>query len=111
MNVDISNIAAVAAVGRTTAPTTPPPTSSAAETQDSVIVDTVPPTPPDEVLKEIAVAGRMYDKLLSSGLQLHFETSPTTGKLTVYVMDAQGNPVGSIPASKVLQAAKTGTIS
>ena len=100
----ISHISPVTPIP-TTAHAEPARGSAAADAQDSVIVDTIPPTPPDEVLQHIAIASQMYDKLLASGIRLHFETDPQTGRVAVQVLDTHGNVVGSLPAAKVIDLA------
>jgi hypothetical protein len=109
MNFDISQIPATQPVAAAGAPrSAPQPNTSVAG--DSVIVDTIPPTPPAEVLQQIAAAADAYDKLLASGVQLHFETDLTSGKLAVQVLDTHGRVIGTVPASKVLDLAAGGSL-
>lgn len=72
--------------------------------------DGIPPAPPAEVLDAMGTAAQAYDRLKTSGRQLHFETDPVTGKLTVQVLDPEGNVLTTLPPSKVLDLADGGTL-
>jgi len=62
-----------AAVGRSARPAPPPQTTDAA-----VLVDTIPPEPPAELLDQIAVAGQIWDRLTSRGTTISFSQSGAT---------------------------------
>jgi FlaG protein len=70
----------------------------------------IPDSPPPEVLEAMAAAADAYDRLKTSGRQLHFETDPDTGRLTVQLLDPDGNVVTTLPPSKVLDLASGGTL-
>jgi hypothetical protein len=73
-------------------------------------VDDIPPVPPAEVLDAMGTAAQAYDRLKTSGRELHFETDPMTGKLTVQVLDPEGNVLTTLPPSQVLDLATGGTL-
>jgi hypothetical protein len=110
MNFDISNVVPSQATSAATPRTGPAQPARAPEGTDAVILDMIPPVPPAEVLQQIALAADSYDKLLQSGVHLHFETDPQTGKLSVQVQDVRGNVIGTVPAAKVLDLASGGTL-
>jgi hypothetical protein len=76
---------------------------------ESVTVDTMPSSPPPEVLDAIGAAARAYDRLTSNGVQLHFDVDEETGKVAVHVYDTQGSVLGTLAASQVLDLATSGT--
>jgi hypothetical protein len=65
----------------------------------------VPACPPAEVLDAIGAAFEAYDRLQESGRGLHFDLDSETGQLTVQVLDADGDVLGTVPPSKVLDVA------
>jgi hypothetical protein len=65
----------------------------------------VPARPPAEVLDAIGAAFEAYDRLQASGRELHFDLDSETGKLTVQLLDAEGEMLGILPAWKVLDIA------
>jgi hypothetical protein len=70
----------------------------------------IPESPPPEVLDAMAVAADAYDRLKTAGRRLHFEADPDTGRLTVQVLDPDGNVVTTLPPSKVLDLASGGAL-
>jgi hypothetical protein len=65
----------------------------------------IPARPPAEVLDAIGAAFEAYDRLQASGRELHFDLDSETGKLTVQVLNAEGDVLGIVPARKVLDVA------
>lgn len=65
----------------------------------------IPASPPPEVLDAIGTAADAYDRLNDGGRQLHFETDPATGRLSIQVLDLDGNVTATLPPSKVLDLA------
>ena len=65
----------------------------------------VPASPPPEVLDAIGTAADAYDRLKDAGRRLHFETDPVTGRLSIQVLDDDGNVTATLPPSKVLDLA------
>lgn len=68
-------------------------------------VDPKASSPPPEVLDAIGAAARAYDRLTTSGVQLHFRVDDQTGKVAVHVYDMQGSVLGSLALSQVLDLA------
>jgi hypothetical protein len=67
--------------------------------------DGIPACPPPEVLDAIGDAAAAYDRLRASGRQVLLDLHPVTGKLAASVIDAEGNPVGTLSATQVLDLA------
>ena len=102
----------IGSVGRTPA-TTPsqsarssaPAPAEAAHASDTVTVDTIPTSPPEEVHDAIGVANQAYHNLQASGRELRFKVNESTGKLTVEVHDTKGNLMFTVPGSTALDVA------
>lgn len=102
----------IGSVGRTPATTPSQPARSsapapaqAAHATDTVTVDTVPASPPEEVHDAIGVANQAYHNLKAAGSELRFKVNEATGKLSVEVHDVHGNVMFTVPASTVLDVA------
>jgi hypothetical protein len=91
-----------AGTARTGAPPAPAPADADA---DAVTVDTMPASPPPEVLDAIGAASDAYDRLAASGQHLHFAIDAPTGKVTVSVTDHAGNVLRTVAPSAALAAA------
>jgi hypothetical protein len=72
--------------------------------------DTVPPTPPPEVLDAVDAAARAYGQLTAIGVQLHFHVDDQTGAVGVHISDLQGAVLSSLTSRQVLELATTGTL-
>ena len=70
----------------------------------------IPDSPPPEVLEAMGAAAHAYDRLKTAGRRLHFETDAVTGRVTVQLLDPDGNVVTTLPPSKVLDLASGGTL-
>jgi flagellar protein FlaG len=70
--------------------------------------DTIPASPPAEVLDAIDAAWDAYDRLEATGHRLHFASNPRSGRLTVELHDLKDNILGTVPLAKALDVA-TGT--
>ena len=84
--------------------------SSSAHDADTVTVDTIPASPPDEVHDAIGVANQAYHNLQASGSELRFKVNEATGKLSVEVHDVHGNLLFTVPASTALDVASGGSL-
>ena len=82
------------------APERATPASSAA-----VTVDSIPASPPPEVLDAIGVASQAYDQLAASGRTVQFSLDGPGGQLTSQLVDAEGNVLGNLAPSGVLGVA------
>lgn len=78
--------------------------AASTEPAAAVTVDTLPASPPDSVLAEMATAAEAADKLHAQARELHFETVGN-GRVVVQVRDLDGNVIRTIPAVKALDVA------
>ena len=69
-----------------------------------VTVDTLPASPPAEVLEQMHDAARVAETLRSQARELHFETVGN-GRVVVQVRDLDGNVIRTIPPAKALDVA------
>lgn len=108
-----ANVQTLAGAG-SAAPTAPLPADPAAAEPEparrpvgapSVRVDTVPASPPAEVVQEMRAAAHAADELARQERELHFERDPASGKLIVQVRDLDGNVLRTVPPSAVLDLA------
>lgn len=74
----------------------------------AVTVDTLPASPPPQVLEEMADAAQVFDTLRAQARELHFETAD--GRVTVTVRDLDGNVIRTIPPAKALDVAAGGPL-
>lgn len=72
-------------------------------------VDTVPASPPEDVLEQMHDAAMVADKLRSMKRELHFEPQPN-GRVVVQVRDLDGNVIRTIPVGKALEVAGGGPL-
>ena len=77
---------------------------------DTVNVDTIPASPPDEVYAAMGVANQAYHNLKASGSEMRFKVNEATGKLSVEVHDVHGNLLFTVPASTALDVASGGSL-
>ncbi|HEY1510403.1 MAG TPA: hypothetical protein VGF93_15455 [Solirubrobacteraceae bacterium] len=106
MSFDIGSVGRTPAAAPATNSSRPTAVQSpAAHEADTVTVDTIPASPPDEVHDAIGVANQAYQNLKASGSELRFKVNEATGKLSVQVHDVHGNLMFTVPASTVLDVA------
>ncbi len=111
MSFDIGSVGrtpAAATAAKSQRPTAVPPTS--VQSTDTVTVDTIPASPPDEVHDAIGVANQAYHNLQASGSEMRFKVNEATGKLSVQVHDVHGNLLFTVPASTALDVASGGSL-
>jgi len=111
MSFDIGSVGgtpAATGAANSSRPTAVPAT--AAQSTDTVTVDTIPASPPDEVHDAIGVANQAYHSLKASGSEMRFKVNEATGKLSVEIHDAKGNLLFTVPASTVLDVASGGSL-
>jgi flagellar protein FlaG len=70
----------------------------------SATVDTLPTSPPEDVLQQMHDAAMVADKLRSMQRELHFEPQPN-GRVVVQVRDLDGHVIRTIPAGRALDIA------
>ncbi|HTU85006.1 MAG TPA: hypothetical protein VMF57_05490 [Solirubrobacteraceae bacterium] len=102
----------IGSVGRTPAPASTQTTRSSASGQaqaassgDTVTVDTIPASPPEEVQDAMGVANQAYQSLQAQGAELRFKVNEATGQLSVEVHDTHGNLLFTVPSSTALDVA------
>jgi FlaG protein len=67
-----------------------------------VAVISLPPSPPPEVLDEVAAARDRAAELAANNRELHFSTDEESGRVIVQVRDLEGNVIRTIPPSGAL---------
>jgi flagellar protein FlaG len=97
--------------------TAPAPTADFAVTlarasapRGDVAVISLPPSPPPEVMDEIAAARDRAAELAANNRELHFSTDEESGRVIVQVRDLQGNVIRTIPPSHALMVMSGGPI-
>jgi hypothetical protein len=83
--------------------------SPAATAGDSVTLDAIPSSPPQEVFAAMLTAAQAADRLAASGKALHFNADETTG-LSVQLTSLDGTVLGTVAPSTVLSVASGGTL-
>jgi flagellar protein FlaG len=76
----------------------------------AVAVISLPPSPPPEVMDEIASARDRAAELVASNRELHFSTDDASGRVIVQVRDLDGNVIRTIPPSHALHVMAGGTV-
>ena len=82
----------------------------ASEPKGDVAVISLPPSPPPEVLDEIAAARDRAAELAANNRELHFSTDEESGRVIVQVRDLQGNVIRTIPPSDALMVMSGGPL-
>jgi hypothetical protein len=73
--------------------------------QAPVSLDTLPASPPSEVLQEMAQAGRIHAELSSQGRELRFVRDEQGGRTRVEVRDRVGNVLKTLSPAQALAVA------
>jgi hypothetical protein len=111
MSFDIGSVGGTPAAAATPGSQRPSAVPSpSVQSTDTVTVDTIPASPPDEVHDAIGVANQAYHNLHAGGSELRFKVNEATGKLSVEVHDVHGNLLFTVPASTVLDVASGGSL-
>lgn len=76
--------------------------SRASEPAGDVAVISLPPSPPPEVLDEVAAARDRAAELAANNRELHFSVDGESNRVIVQVRDLAGNVIRTIPASEAL---------
>ena len=82
----------------------------AGEPKGDVAVISLPPSPPPEVLDEVAAARDRAAELAANNRELHFSTDADSGRVIVQVRDLEGNVIRTIPPSHALHAMSGGAL-
>jgi hypothetical protein len=80
----------------------------ASEPKGDVAVISLPPSPPPELLDEVAAARDRAAELAANNRELHFSRDESTGRVIVQVRDLQGNVIRTIPPSHALHVMSGG---
>ena len=70
----------------------------------------LPPSPPPEVMDEVAAARDRAAELAANNRELHFSTDQETGRVIVQVRDLEGTVIRTIPPSHMLQVMSGGAL-
>ncbi len=77
-------------------------TASAPTPKGDIAVISLAPSPPPEVLDEVAVARDRAAELAARNRELHFSVDETSNRVIVQVRDLEGNVIRTIPPSEAL---------
>jgi FlaG protein len=80
------------------------------EPKGDVAVISLPPSPPAEVLDEVARARDRAAELAANNRELHFSTDEESGRVIVQVRDLEGNVIRTIPPSDALMVMSGGPL-
>jgi hypothetical protein len=75
-----------------------------------VAVISLPPSPPPELLDDVAAARDRAAELAANNRELHFSTDQDTGRVIVQVRDLEGNVIRTIPPSHALEVMSGGAL-
>ncbi len=71
----------------------------------SVALDTVPASPPQEVLEEMASAAQNHEALRAQGRELRFSRDEQSGRTRIEVRDRSGNMLKTLSPAQALAVA------
>jgi hypothetical protein len=71
----------------------------------AVALDTLPASPPQQVLDEMASAASTYDSLRAAGRELHFAHDGQSGRMTIEVRDPGGQVLRTLSPAQALDVA------
>lgn len=89
-------------------PRTQPAATAAAKSEAPVSLDTVPSSPPPEVLEQVRAAGRAYEQLQSQGLEVRYSHDPASRKTTATLHDRSGALLRTLSPSEAVKLAQGG---
>jgi hypothetical protein len=78
--------------------------------QSSVSLQTLPSSPPPEVLEQMADAAQRYDELSSQGRELRFARDSESGRTRIEVRDRAGHLVKTLSPAQALDVAAGGPL-
>jgi len=73
--------------------------------EPAVALDTLPASPPAEVLDQMARAARIHDELNAQGRELRFSHDPQSGRARIEVRDRAGNVLKTLSPAQALEVA------
>jgi hypothetical protein len=80
-------------------------TSGTTGVQPAVSLQTLPASPPQEVLDQMASAAQTYEELSSQGRELRFARDEQSGRTRIEVRDRAGNVLKTISPAQALAVA------
>lgn len=86
------------------------PAGAASGSEAPVSLDTLPSTPPPEVVSQIETAGASYEKLRSEGYEVRYAHDEQSRKTTVELRDAAGVVVKTLSPAEAVELAMGGTL-
>lgn len=81
-----------------------------AAAQSSVSLQTLPSSPPPEVLEQMASAAQRYDELTAQGRELRFARDQESGRTRIEVRDRAGHLVKTLSPAQALDVAAGGPL-
>ena len=71
----------------------------------TVALDTIPSSPPQEVLDQMASASRTHEALSAQGRELRFSRDAQSGRTRIEVRDRAGNVLKTLSPAQALEVA------
>lgn len=81
-----------------------------AAAQSAVTLQTLPSSPPPEVLEQMAGAAQRYDELTAQGRELRFARDAQSGRTRIEVRDREGHLMKTLSPSQALDVAAGGPL-
>lgn len=103
----VANIRAAGSPASEGSPAGPPRIAAA---HSSVSVQTLPSSPPPEVLEQMASAAQRYDELTAQGRELRFARDQESGRTRIEVRDRGGRLVKTLSPAQALDVAAGGAL-
>ncbi len=85
-----------------------PQPSPLSESEAPVSLDTLPSTPPPDVLAQIQTAGANYESLRAQGYEVHYSYDEQARKSTVQLLDSSGTVVKTLSPAEAVELAMGG---
>jgi hypothetical protein len=82
-----------------------PQTSRPSESEAPVSLDTLPSTPPPDVLAQIQTAGANYESLRAQGYEVQYSYDAQARKSTVQLLDSSGTVVKTLSPAEAVELA------
>lgn len=110
MNFQLPPLGGVASVSPRTAAGRVKPAAAPREVSPTVTVDTIPASPPPDVLEKMQAAAKVAADLRAQQRELHFEPMGG-GRVVIQVRDLTGNVIRTVPPSQALAIAEGAPLS
>ncbi|HEY1687876.1 MAG TPA: hypothetical protein VGF95_03325 [Solirubrobacteraceae bacterium] len=81
------------------------PQNPIASVDEPVSLDTVPSTPPPEVLAQMQEAGTSYEALQAKGYEVHYSEDSGSRRMGAELRDAEGSLVRALTPSEAVELA------